>query len=259
MANYPQNTMANFTTELYEPLQMNGLSYEVALVEITIPIIESHDAISGTLEIERIKDGRRVIIEFAASAYEGKMFADFYDDLNSKCFDALNDLGFVVQIEFKRKIFEYKNEYVDMSNLPDGVRLYMYGNIADVLSLDKSTDWRRMIINKKTIGYARLNRLASLLKPLPDSIYVYSDIIEYQHVGDGYKQLLRNVHIQQTLSKQNIIYDYPHYVPVSIRNTIPKIQISIKDGNNTLIPFKSGIDKVIAKLHFRPTDKHGFK
>lgn len=46
--------------------------------------------------------------------------------------------------------------------------------------------------------------------------FIYSDVIEFQSVGDSYVPLLRCVHIQEEHNQIiNVQYKKPHYVPVN--------------------------------------------
>lgn len=82
------------------------------------------------------------------------------------------------------------------------------------------------------------------------SLYIYTDIIEYQSVGDAHVPLLRCVHIDGENNKiLSVRYDKAHYVPVN-KTTITDITIEVKDDQNQKVRFTYG--KVSAKLHFRP-------
>ncbi len=88
------------------------------------------------------------------------------------------------------------------------------------------------------------------------TMYVYTDIIEYQSVGDSYVPLLRCVHItRESNDTVSVRYDKPHYASVN-KSNITDITIELKDDQNRVIPFAYG--KVIVKLHFRPTKQSGF-
>ena len=81
------------------------------------------------------------------------------------------------------------------------------------------------------------------------SLYVYSDVVDPRMVGDAMVPLLRIVGIEgsdgQSITKT---FQNPFYVPVS-RKRVDRIQCSIKDDTNQLVPFESG--KLIVTLHFK--------
>ncbi len=82
------------------------------------------------------------------------------------------------------------------------------------------------------------------------TMYAYTDIIQYQAVGDSYVPLLRCVHI--TGKGNDVViarYDNPHYASIS-KDHITRIVIELKDDQNHEVPFSYG--KVIVKLHFKP-------
>uniref|UniRef100_H3A7V0 Uncharacterized protein n=1 Tax=Latimeria chalumnae TaxID=7897 RepID=H3A7V0_LATCH len=102
----------------------------------------------------------------------------------------------------------------------------------------------------------KVNAGSSWLLPHPADIscgfytlYVYTDIITHETVGDVNVPFLRCVSITGEANEiATITYDKPHYVRVS-KNHIDSITIEIKDDQNNPVPFSFG--KVIVKLHFR--------
>ncbi len=81
------------------------------------------------------------------------------------------------------------------------------------------------------------------------SLYVYTDIIKPQIVGDVEASILRIIPCQGVFG-QNVVHDYTniHYVDV-LTKRFDSISVSIKDDTFTPIAFQYG--KVILKLHFR--------
>ena len=82
------------------------------------------------------------------------------------------------------------------------------------------------------------------------SLFVYSDIVQHNYVGDGFAQLLRIVEVPNNSKLGDTIvltYDQPHYIPLQT-NFIDTIQLDIKDDTDQLIQFETG--KVIIKLKF---------
>ena len=82
-----------------------------------------------------------------------------------------------------------------------------------------------------------------------DSLYVYSDIVQPQIVGNTYAPLLRFCHITGGHGETvNTIFYAPYYIPVLV-NEIDKIDIKIKTDTGIPVPFLFG--NVICKLHFK--------
>jgi len=102
------------------------------------------------------------------------------------------------------------------------------------------------------------NNIFQASTPIPpkanklSSIYVYSDIIDHQFVGDSFAPLLRTISVPNSLRYgDNINHNniQPHYVPVCKAN-FDNIEIDLRSDTGEPIQFASG--KVIVKLHFRP-------
>ena len=70
------------------------------------------------------------------------------------------------------------------------------------------------------------------------AMFVYTDIIHYQRVGDRFVPLLRCVHLTGENNKFiTLTYDKPHYVPVS-KSLICDIVIEVKSDQDKPIPFQ---------------------
>lgn len=84
-----------------------------------------------------------------------------------------------------------------------------------------------------------------------DTIYIYSDILQEQYVGDTLAPLLRTVTTHSNNSHYvSSIYDNPHYIP--LKNTrISSINIELKDDLGRPIQFTNLLSKVLIKLHFK--------
>ncbi len=82
-----------------------------------------------------------------------------------------------------------------------------------------------------------------------NSLYVYSDLIKPQFVGDTETQLLRIVPVRGSFG-DIVVRDYStiHYLDV-LKKRFDSVEISIKDDVNTGINFQFG--KTVLKLHFR--------
>ena len=83
------------------------------------------------------------------------------------------------------------------------------------------------------------------------TLFVYTDIIEHQVVGDHFVPLLRCVHISgEDKDVVTTNYNKVHYIRVS-KSYISDIEV--KTDQNLSVPFKYG--KVVAKRHFRPVTR----
>ena len=82
------------------------------------------------------------------------------------------------------------------------------------------------------------------------TLYVYSDIVATQYVGDTLAPLLRTVEVDHTNLGGMVCktYNIPHYVPVKLRD-VKTIRIDLRLDSGKSLPFESG--QVICKVHFR--------
>ena len=83
------------------------------------------------------------------------------------------------------------------------------------------------------------------------NFYNYSDIVDYQIVGDEQTPLLRIVptgSVSKGVNSNSKIFDSPHYIPVS-RNIIDTIKIDIRNHFGEPILFTTA--EVVVKLHFK--------
>ena len=83
-----------------------------------------------------------------------------------------------------------------------------------------------------------------------NSIYVYTDIVESSLVGDVRAPLLLVCPFKTDKDNPTIYQEFlnPSYVPIH-RNTIQKIEVTLRDGTGEEVPFLYG--KTVISLHFR--------
>ncbi len=88
-----------------------------------------------------------------------------------------------------------------------------------------------------------------LMRQKIPALYLYSDVVEDELVGDSKVPLLRTVPISGKRGDMvNINFPRPFFKPVT-KGYINSIEIEIKDDTGKNISFNSG--KVICVLHFR--------
>jgi hypothetical protein len=84
-----------------------------------------------------------------------------------------------------------------------------------------------------------------------DSIYVYADIAENQHVGDELSPLLGIVPVpRRTQEVQFFTFNPPIYLPVS-KKEFKQVSIKLATSQNKSIPFPSYTSEVACTLRFR--------
>ena len=124
-------------------------------------------------------------------------------------------------------------------NVPKGEYILITGEITTTLGLKQDT-----LIEKKTLSpfVADVNGGFS-------SMYVYTDIVDPQFVGDVKVPLLRIVNTQGNYGDNvNVSFRYMQYVPIKVKS-FETIEINIQDDNNENVSF--GFGKSIVTLHFK--------
>lgn len=272
------NSISNFTTQLHIPIKFNG-PYEVALVEIAydhnwdvdlgkIKYIYSDEI---TLESQVLyRDGEgfeklisKINVEIGAKiiSYEKDKIKKNHPEMSDKelhkflieslseerdYHDVDNDI--IVKRNRIPIVLLVDNE-LKVNTMNDNHHYKFEGVIADLLGLNN------ILLNSKT---AQIKINSDYLKSfyVISSLYIYSDIIKYQYVGDTLAPLLRNVVVtpNKNYTIRNNIYDSPQYIPVN-RSVIDTINIQITDEFGKNIRFTGG--KSIVKLNFRPI-RYGF-
>lgn len=87
-------------------------------------------------------------------------------------------------------------------------------------------------------------------------MYIYSDVADYNFVGDSMSQLLRCMPVQGERGVYTVVrFDSPHFVPV-LKGGISTLEIILANEYAERFPIRSG--KTIAKLMFRPRVRHIF-
>lgn len=233
---YPQNKIWNYRTKLASPILLTE-AYEVGLVEIQYPQNwYSFPESDATISINNSLVGKITHISLPVGHYD--RVSDILSEFNSLAVQSI--IGGKISLEYDRvrkRVWVKGDQHIALSC--GGKLAHILGFISnDPLSPSENTQAR---------SYA----------PHPADIYggcysmfIYSDIVDYQVVGDSYVPLLRSINIADTDKQYPIrLFDKPHYVRLS-KLQIDDIEIAIKSDQDQPIPFTYG--KVVIKLHFRP-------
>jgi hypothetical protein len=83
------------------------------------------------------------------------------------------------------------------------------------------------------------------------SLFVYTDIVQLQHIGSQLGCLLKIVDVSGGEQGECIVKSFsePHYVPLS-QNDVKEIKMELRDDQGQFFEFTYG--RVIAKIHIRP-------
>ena len=242
---YPDNTLSDFTTKLFKPINLSG-EYEVALTEISFP----HSFYNLTEPFNRVlysgNGSQRNIREiFVPPGY-------YHDlaELFSTMYELMDDLG-----KANIKLTLNKNTQKVNAKLRDGAFVELHPVLAAMLGFVEKPD-------DKLLSFRILNSLEGNL-PIDlngglYSLYLYTDIVADQMIGDAFAPLLRIVHIDKRKCGDIVTctYQSPNFVKMKMKY-FDTIDMHIRRDTGEKISFQRG--KVIVKLCFRPVKFSYFK
>jgi len=284
----PDNKPANYTTTLPSPISLEG-EWEVALIDIQYPhnwmnitkdiyliiLIETSNKDRGfrttlsTVLFNYKSKYEEECIELRKQLWGNKKVDDndvvlLYARLPKGYYANIGDLIATLNEEIQDSItgvaaFSSNREQTKEVNLvyrynqiERRVQLFQTGMVGppEIVCLDKQVKSILEQANPKLPDKAQiLSRGKLLLNTIP-SIYIYSDIIKYQFVGDAKVPLLGVLPVQGVDGEQQYwSFNPPYYIPVAI-STLSSVNIHLADDKGDEIPF-FGDGKVVARLHFR--------
>ena len=245
---FPQNSLTQFKTKLAKQIIHDESKWEVALAEISFP----------KTWVNVKPDENEIYVEnnfnFRCLTIPVKRYANNFEFFHAlkECFTFEKHLG--VSVAFNEKTGHIVFES------PNGSVLYLTGKLA--LQIGFKSDV--VLADNENINSTVMTRHSKLVitgkritPPNPvnvnlgyDILYVYTDCIEQQLVGDVQAQLLHSIYIKNnsTHAMQTISFESPHYIPVARRN-FDIIEINIRDESGEKVPSQFG--RVVVKLHFR--------
>lgn len=258
---YPDNTKANFITNLYKGIKFD-VPYEVGVVEISHPIISDNiESPLGKIEIHLTHDGLEeyFVIDVTSKHLNETSLTKILSNLN-EMIKKMNDLypesKRIKEIpQFQERLLFPNQVIIKLNNFSNSY-IYIFGQLADILGFPKSSNELMNKILPNLQSTTHNYSIFSNMQFSTSNMFVYSNIIKYQFVGDVSRQLLRVVYVDGKQNYYSTTYPSPHYVPI-LTDYIETIKISIKDDKNQFIQFKSGSEPVIIKLHFKPK-RYGF-
>lgn len=231
---FPDNTKTHFITKLSNPIQLESADdWEVGLAQIQFPkswynITEKNNrfAVFSTSSIDDV--GKWTALEVPQGYYES------IDNLVTQINDLVKDNDIHLQYELRTKKIQFSiNNEKTAIRFVNGLT-YNLGFHQEDVTLRHNTTHSPFQANICGTFY---------------NIYVYSDVLQYQLVGDSFTPLLRTVTTEgksgEMIEKS---FNNVHYMPVS-KSTFESIEIDLRSDTGDPIPFQDG--KVVVKLHFR--------
>lgn len=231
---FPGNTIGNYTTKLFNPLDLDG-KWEVGLSELMYPI-SWHIRPLGKLIITDMFDEQRIcVVKF--------LLTDTFQTITDRFNAFFKEIP--IRFYYRDNNNTHNKEFGVEFNLNTIKRITMDPQLARVLGF-MSNDFE--YLNNAT----RVKSTEAFDLEVLNAFYVYTDIVTHQYVGDAQAKVIRVVALDQDYNTNakyvNNMYDVPHYVSLE-RNNIETINISLKNSLGENVPFESG--KVTVKLHFK--------
>lgn len=251
---FPDNKISHFKTQLPKRISLQG-EWELGLTEIHYPFdfvtipssqfwvgLEYNEALLTT-ESEESKNTEREEtsqdnqgagnMSWKKIHFKGESFATI--DSLIAAMEKNQDFGKFVTIKSEKSCVRIK--------LKNGVsRLVLTPSLQRIFGLYEMDV-------RNSVESANLSNINACL---PSQMFIYTDIIEHQHVGDVMAPLLRIVNIESSRNatgKQFVsIFTHPHYSSV-LKRDFQQIEIDIRDDLGRYVPFVRGSLNV--KLHFR--------
>ena len=121
--------------------------------------------------------------------------------------------------------------------------------LTEILCLDKQVKSLLEQADPTLVDKTQIHTRGKLLVNTIPSIYIYSDIIKYQFVGDVKVPLLGVLPVQGVDGDQQYWgFNPPYYIPVAM-STLSSVNIHLADDKGDEIPF-FGDGTVVARLLF---------
>jgi hypothetical protein len=227
---HPENTVATYVTSLPRRLVLKE-PYEVALTEIHYPTTMYNVDSKDCFIMEKSIIDNVVIRKFHLSKRAYVTIEQLLHILNNINVNGKN----IVKIELLGSRFVHFKALFQTSTILFSPKL------SRQLGLDPDVGYL-------SEGHALIPH--NIYMGTPINMYVYSDIVEQQYVGDVMARLLRVVKLNYVSCGNQVadIFTLPHYVPVC-KSEFQEVEIHIKDDQGKPIPFSSGTSIVV--LHFR--------
>lgn len=267
MEYYPSNTLAKYTTKLHRRIVLDNADWEVALVEMQYPTL-----------FETVTENKDMWIQYSVKLEGGYREVKRYilphgiydneESLAEKLNRELKDFLIKFEKHMNRFTIQYRSEIVEsvlLSNSMGKLLGFCLPNIWKTheqftLPVDASKfliSVTQVNANHETLNSAD-DEIMTAEAPYPPKLshcapthmYIYTDIIEPNLVGDCIAPLLRIIKIQKEPMDTNtsVSFSNPYYLPV-IKREFGTIEIHIRDDLGQLVPFVSG--KLNVRLHFR--------
>lgn len=274
---YPENTLASYTNKLANRITLKEDDWEVGLVEIQYPTVFATKGIWMGIGCDRpdgvkfkiinVADGIFDTVENLTSILNEKLKGppdfnlkfEYLKDINrvQTAFTLPDDkfntislsrtlavvLGFMLpeQAESVTSFVLYKRKYKENDPIREDEQVsdtpYMRGQIINSLIHSNNT-----LVDVKT-------QFPPFLEfGIPAHMYIYSDVVSPNFIGDTLAPLLRIVKIGEHRKDICQTFSEPYYIPI-LKRDFETVEINIRKDTGELVPFLCG--KLNVRLHFR--------
>ncbi|GFX09158.1 uncharacterized protein TNCV_4167371 [Trichonephila clavipes] len=220
---FPGNKTSHFTTQLPTPITLND-EWEMGLVDFIYPHTWYNIREDNNLFGFDLGDGKSIARRIPQGFYES--IPDILDGMYLE--------------DFKNKIEFHYHPIVKRVKIKtkEHAKVFLHKGFSKLLGFEPC----------EIKGKVESSYIADPNASFP-LIYVYSDLVEPQIVGDVQAPLLKIVKVEGKDGEVvNAHYTRPHYVPV-IRRHFQTVEMVLRLHSGELVPFERG--RVIAVLHFR--------
>ncbi|CAF1018126.1 unnamed protein product [Brachionus calyciflorus] len=173
---YSENTMTDFTVLLKEPIRLE-VQYKVALVELTYKHSSSLEV--GQLYIQPLNRKSNKEIPQNIKIPKNPFTSDLRDE---------NVVDEKISSDYFRAIPSFSSDPFRFIMYTREYRIRFDGDILRIFNLESK--WYEVTGDKRYLESGKIN------DPSPNiinSLFIYTDIFDYQYLGDAYEPLLRNV------------------------------------------------------------------
>lgn len=230
---FSDNKISHFVTRLPSPLELKG-EWEVGLTEFIYPHMWNNLQENATDYEYDIGNGVLKKIKIPCGYYESP----------------LDIIKWINYQDFKNKIDINYNKHTKKVKvvLKDKARLIFHEGLAECLGFPPGEVGDNSSVQISGTRYIQSPNVAD---PNFDFklLYIYSDIVDSQIIGDSVAPLLRVITVKGNDGDMvHEMFDRPHYVTL-VRKNFQTIETVIRTHAGRLVSFDRG--KLIVKLHFR--------
>lgn len=262
---YPDNTLAKYITKLHHRINLEGDNWEVALAEIQYP--NNFQLLTTSfmwlqITYQNLQSDSKFRDSFL-------MLPDIYFKDAESILIELNKIGNGIQFNYFRDIdkfqITYSGEEIGQLVLSQKLAVllgFIHNRGTELTDPTKSwtVEFEKGVIHtfnpaNLTLTVTEISEIQSkyppkFLRNIASHMYIYSDIVEPNLVGDCVSPLLRIVKSENSSKRENVvaIFNNLYYVPV-LKRQFDTIEINIRDDEGNLVPFVSG--KLNVRLHFK--------